>query len=777
MAGNQEIYQKAMNAGHSAAWDQAWTKAIDSYRKALNEFPDNTTALTSLGMAQFELGDFAASLKTYQRVSDLSSDDPLPVEKMAQCCERLGKLNECIQCSMKGAELFLKNREVDKAIESWTRVLRLNPNHLQARSRLAVVYEKIDRKKDAATEFLCIASIFQQNTDYPRAKQAVTYAKTLAPELQAVQEAVNLLEAGKTLPQPPRPRGGTGPMLMAQVRQMDQPKVGTSSLEGKDPISEARQKAMVRLAGILFEQAEENTSGQVARRGLQAIMRGTGTLSLEQAERNQVLMHLGQAIDSQTQGNDIIAQEELEKAIEAGLEHTAAYFDLGLMRFKSDRIESAIRFLSHAVKHPDFAMGAHLLLGQAYQKSNRVQDAAVEFLEALKIADGQVVPPDQAEELLQLYDPIIEAEKEEKDPAALNNLCENIASQLISPTWRLNLDKARSQLPPQPEGSPALPLAEMMLVSHSHEIIDTLVMVRDMGKKGFMRSAMEEAYFAIGFAPTYLPLHIQMGELLMKDNMVQEAIEKFTVVAQTFSARGEFTQSASLLRRVIQLAPMDLSARGRLIDQLVTQGQIPEALGEYTDLAEIYTHLAELDMARKTLLIALKLTQQSSSYQAASIDILNRIADIDMQRLDWRQATRVYEQIRTLQPGDAKTRSNLIDINFRLGQESAALTELDSYLSYLESNRLQSRAIDFLEGQVNERSNMIELHQRLAEQYRLAGRIENAVTELDRIGDMFMDQGNQTATIAVIQTILSLNPPNAEEYSRVLEKLQSGEVG
>jgi tetratricopeptide (TPR) repeat protein len=222
---------------------------------------------------------------------------------------------------------------------------------------------------------------------------------------------------------------------------------------------------------------------------------------------------------------------------------------------------------------------------------------------------------------------------------------------------------------------------------------------------------------------------------------------------------------------------MDLAARGRLIDQLVTQGQIPEALGEYTDLAEIYIHLAELDMARKTLLIALKLTQQSPSYQAASIKLLNQIADIDMQRLDWRQAMRVYEQIRTLQPGDAKTRSNLIDMNFRLGQDAAAYTELDSYLSYLESNRLQSRAIDFLEGMVNERPNVIELHQRLAEQYRLAGRIDNAVTELDRIGDMFMDQGNQTATIAVIQTILSLNPPNAAEYNKVLEKLQSGEVG
>jgi tetratricopeptide (TPR) repeat protein len=776
MAGNQDFFQKAMNAGHSAAWDQTWAKAVDSYRKALNEFPDNPTALTSMGMAQYELGDFSAALKAYQRVNDLIPDDPQPLEKIAQCCERLGKLNECIQSSMKAAELFLKKREVDKAINDWLRVLRFNPNHLQARSRLAVVYEKTNRKMDAANEFLSISSIFQQNTDYPRAKQAALYAKKLAPDLPQADKALSLLEEGKSLPLPPRPKGGTGPILMAQVRKMDEPKPGTSSLEGKDPISEARQKAMVRLAGILFEQAEENQTGQIARRGLQAIMRGTGTLSLEQSERNQVMLHLGQAIDAQTQGNDVVAQEELEKAIEAGLTHTAAYFDLGLLRFKSDRLESAIRYLSHAVKHPDFAMGAHLLLGQAYQKLNRIQEASLEFLEALKIADGQVVPPEQADELLQLYDPIIEAERDQKDPAVLSTLCDNISEQLLSPTWRLNLDKARNQLPQQAEGSPALPLAEMMLVSHSHEIIENMMQVRDLAKKGFSRSAMEEAYFAIGIAPTYLPLHIQMGELLMKENMTQEAIEKFTVVAQTFSARGEFTQSANLLRRVIQLAPMDLAARGRLIDQLVSQGQIPEAIREYIDLSEIYTHLAELDMARKTLMIALRLTQQAPAYQTSSIEILNRIADIDMQRLDWRQAVRVYEQIRTVQPGDTKSRNNLIDLNFRLGQETAALTEVDSYLSYLETRKQQDLGIEFLVNLVTDRPSVIELRQRLAELYRQVGRIDDAVAQLDRVGDMFMDSGNQTATIAVIQTILSLNPKNGDDYRKLLQQLQNGEI-
>jgi len=51
MPGREDIFQKAMNEGHSAAWDQEWSKAVSAYRKALQEMPDHPKALNSLGLA------------------------------------------------------------------------------------------------------------------------------------------------------------------------------------------------------------------------------------------------------------------------------------------------------------------------------------------------------------------------------------------------------------------------------------------------------------------------------------------------------------------------------------------------------------------------------------------------------------------------------------------------------------------------------------------------------------------------------------------------------
>jgi len=42
-----------------------------------------------------------------------------------------------------------------------------------------------------------------------------------------------------------------------------------------------------------------------------------------------VLLHLGQAIDAQSNNQDAQAAEELEKALEAGYKSSALYYDLG----------------------------------------------------------------------------------------------------------------------------------------------------------------------------------------------------------------------------------------------------------------------------------------------------------------------------------------------------------------------------------------------------------------------------------------------------------------
>src|SRR5512139_3571479 len=204
MPGREDIFQKAMNEGHSAAWDQEWEKAASAYRRALQEFPDQPKALNSLGLALYQLAKFDDALRIYHRVVQVSPEDPLPVEKVAQLSERLGDLKTAIQAAMRAAELYLQQHDVDKALENWMRVTALNPEHAAARSRLALVHEKLGHKQPAVTEYLAIASIFQRAGEPDKTQQLVSKALQLLPASPEAHQAQSLLRTGQLLPKPLR---------------------------------------------------------------------------------------------------------------------------------------------------------------------------------------------------------------------------------------------------------------------------------------------------------------------------------------------------------------------------------------------------------------------------------------------------------------------------------------------------------------------------------------------------------------------------------------------
>lgn len=769
MAGNEALFQKAMNEGHSAAWDQTWDVAVAAYQKALQEFPENTKALNSLALAQYQLQRYDDALKTYIRVAKVSPDDPIAFEKIAQIYERQGNLNEAIQTAMQAAELYLKAREPEKAIENWLRVVQLNPENINARSRLAMIHEKTGQTKQAINEYLALASIVQNSGNPQKATELLEHAGLLEPINTEIKQALGFVKAGKMLPKPMRPKGGTGPLRMAAVKELEAPKQKVK--ESPDPISEGRQKALKVLAEVLFDLSDESSEAQ-ARRGLQSIMKNTGQLSLQGTEQTNILLHLSQAIDFQTKNQDASAAEEIERAIESGFKHPAAYFDLGMLRTNTERAESALRSLQQCVKHNDYALAARLLSGQTLRKLNRVKEAANEYLEALKLADAAVVDPSQADAILQLYEPLIESLNRENDEKAQVKLCDNVEKMLMQVNWRQHLAKTRDGMP-KSDGGQALPLAEVVIQAQSSNVIEAMNQVNQLARANHLRSAMDQAFHALAYAPTYLPLHILIGDLLIREGRTPEAIAKFTTIANAYSVRGEASQATNLLKRIIQLSPMDLAARTRLIDQLTARGAVNEAVSEYMDLADIYYRLAELDMARKTYTTTLRLAQQPNANREWNVQILQRMADIDMQRLDWRQATRVFEQIRTLRPDDASVRQNLIELNLRLAQIPQAQAELESYTSYLESNGKGQDAIPFLEGLIAEHSDQLVLQRALADELHKAGRTAEAIAKLDAVGDRLMENNDNAGVIDVVNRILSMNPPNADEYRSLLAQLQS----
>jgi tetratricopeptide (TPR) repeat protein len=771
MSGNQQAYQDAMNQGHSAAWDQDWQKASKYYRIAIDEFPENPIALTSLGLALFELQKYPDSLEYYRRAAKISPNDPLPIQKVAEIHERLGDLDNASKAYMDVAELYARNKDIEKAIRSWTQVIALNPDSMPAHTRLAVVYERLGNTSSAMVEYISIASLLQSQGNTQKAIQTMQHALEVVPNNKEASLALSILQSGKPLPRPSRPQGSSIPLLTPQDRQSQSENKEEVDRPHLDPIQDAKQRAMTLLAELLFEQEEAQAPQN--RKGFTSIVEGAGVTGPLHYDQANVIFRLSQAIDLQSRGQDKNAAIELQRAMDAGLDNSAAYFVLGFLQSKSDLLESAVVNLKKCIQHELFGLGARLLLALTLYKMDNFKEASIEYLGALRIADSESVPADQAEVMIQLYEPLIESFSQQSDIRLQKRICENISKMLIRPDWRLQTQNAREQLPHQPAGSAPIPLAEMLTEATSGQLVESLAKIKQLARANKLLTAMEEAYYALKFAPTYLPLHVCIGDLLVQENRLPEAMEKYSIIAKSYHIRGETSRAIDMLQRVCDLNPVNMEARNELIEMLAVSGKAQDTIQEYIKLAEAYYNLADLNMARTTYTNTFRYAQQSKVDRETKVKLLHRMADIDMQSFDWRNAVRVFEQIRTMEPDDAKARDMLFELNIRLGQENQAMTELDNYLNHLISAHRTTEALEYLNTKVSENQALPDLHRRLAEIYRLLGQKEDAVSQLETAKDLYLQAGNRTSAIETLMVILALNPVNVKFYQRMLVELQA----
>lgn len=771
---SQNSIQEAMNQGHTAAWDQRWEEAAAHYRRALDLAPQDSKALISMGLAMFELGRYEESLKYYQKASESNPDDPLPFEKIAQISELIENLAEVPPPSIRAAELYLNLGEVERAIENLARVTRVDAGNLSAHSRLAIIYERQGRKNQAVTEYLTIASLLQQKGQPDNARKAVQHALTIDPNSKEARRTLELISQGISLPQPVRARLDRNrfreqvPGKAGDVQQVRQISVAA------DPIQEALQRSLELLAGLVFESFENTQEDfQEQTKGFQAILRGTQkSLFTKKTEKENLHTHLGRAIDYQSQGFEDKAAEELELAVEKGLDHPAVYYDLGFIRSEGGRLESAIRYLNKATDSEDYSFGAHLLLGINYRKMGREDEAALEYLRALRYADGEIVPPEMREDIYQLYEPLIEAVSRQNDPESKARLCDTVADLLQRADWRERLEQARRDFQIEVKDGPVIPLGEVISQASGSRIIESILTIHKLARQGHMRSAMEEAYFALQHAPTYLPLHTYMAELLLQQDKISEAITKFITIAQTYNARGEADRAIQILKRVIRTAPMNLNGRTHLIEILETLGRLEEAVQEYLDLAEVYYNLADLDQARGAYLKALDLARTDGKNRDLIITILHNLADINLQSLDWRNALKIYDQVRSIDPGDTRARENLVEVNLRLAQHARAQEELEDYTLYLRSTRQIHKATGFLERLSSEYPDQPFLRWNLIENYKQLGRKADAIRLLEVMGEEAFNSGDRPAAMQIIEEILELDPPNREDYQKLLDQVR-----
>jgi pilus assembly protein FimV len=181
--------------------------------------------------------------------------------------------------------------------------------------------------------------------------------------------------------------------------------------------------------------------------------------------------------------------------------------------------------------------------------------------------------------------------------------------------------------------------------------------------------------------------------------------------------------------------------------------------------------LAQINKALERYTEALRLAPRGSDEVAWSVRFLLRIGDIHLQRVDWRQALKVYQRIKRLAPHDERACLNLIDLYYKLDNPRKAVEELDALVGHFYKRKKFQKALAILQDAVQMRPEEEPLRFRLAQAYLSLGQKDKAVTELDALGELQLKAGRANQAIETIRSIIKINPPNVDSYRQLLQQI------
>ena len=743
MSKNRSQFEEALNRGHAYNWDQRWEEAISEFEKAVKLAPNEPAAYEGLGTAYRGLERLTKALENYKLAARYSRGDILYLRQVADMQELLGQESEAGRTYLAIGEVELGRRRLQEAMDYWHRAIMLEPNLLQAHRRLASVYKRQKSIPSAIREYLEIARIAQIENNSQEALEACQQALELDPRNKDVLTAIELIKQGTSIGNILKRNAQSGqaddlPRMSAALdRVARKPEIGTVA-----PIEKARQDAMAQMAEKLFEEASD--------------MR-TSTL-------------ISQALNSQAQGMTNEAISYYEQIVQAGIRGPAIHFNLGLLYQDKLRFEDAIKQFEISLRDHDFRLASHFALGESHRARGRIEEAIEHFITVLKIVDLTTVQHAHSDRLIELYENLADSliAKGERDQAT--NFANALVEFLSHKGWEDKAKEARARLQQLSNSTDMMILGDV-LTAGSEQVLESLFLSQEYTRRKLYDSAIEEVFRAIQLSPEYLPAHLQLAEALSKQGRRDAAALKYATIADAYQTRSDINGAILAYEKVTELNPLDVKTFTKLIDLLKQHGRIDDAIRQLTALGEAHYQLAKVDKARETYQEALKLVPRGTDPTLKS-KLLRAMAELDMQRFDWRRALVTYKELRELNPDDERTAITLVDLYYKLEQPNNAVSELDKYLIQLVRNGRGSKLQGILEDMVQQRPSDANLVDRLYRLYIQQKRIKDAVNLLDRLGELQLEAGDTEGAVRTIERIVKLRPPNVASYQQLLGQLK-----
>jgi tetratricopeptide (TPR) repeat protein len=192
--------QKALSAAEKFVQQGKLQNAIAEYDKILKSDPNDLTVNNTIGDLYSRLGDSAKAIECFKTVGDAYAAQGFTVKGIAMY-KKIAKLQPSVEGSLKLAELytqqglfndaraqylqiaedFMKHGELEQAIRLFQKVLEMDPENVPMRVKLAEVYVRLGKKKEAWELFSAAAESLRSRGSLAAAEDILKRLLALDP--------------------------------------------------------------------------------------------------------------------------------------------------------------------------------------------------------------------------------------------------------------------------------------------------------------------------------------------------------------------------------------------------------------------------------------------------------------------------------------------------------------------------------------------------------------------------------------------------------------------
>ena len=193
--------QRVLSAAEKFVQQGKLQNAIAEYDKVLKHDAKDLTVNNTIGDLYARLGDREKAIACFKMVGDAYAAQGFTVKGIAMY-KKITKLQPSVESSLKLAELytqqglfndaraqymqvaegFMKNGDLEQAVRLFQKVLEMDPENVPMRVKLAEVYVRLDKKKEAWEVFSAVAESLRARGSLAAAEDILKRMLALDPE-------------------------------------------------------------------------------------------------------------------------------------------------------------------------------------------------------------------------------------------------------------------------------------------------------------------------------------------------------------------------------------------------------------------------------------------------------------------------------------------------------------------------------------------------------------------------------------------------------------------